>query len=185
MLTEVDYRTGRGTTCACSPEGKGVRRRHDLRDRPFRWRVPYRYCRLRRRFRRRLWLKYLNSGPGAPAFIYVRPDLQARAAPALLGSMGDAAAFAFERSYGPAPGIDCLRVGTAPVLSMVALNAALDVFDGVNMATLGTLDRASEDFVRRIEGECPELQLVSPRDPARRGAQARSASRKAMQRSGR
>ena len=116
--------------------------------------------------------KYLNGGPGAPGFIYVRPDMQACVSPALSGWMGHAAPFAFEPSYRPAPAADRLRVGTPPVLSMAALDAALDVFKGVDMLAVRERSIAlSEDFIRRIEAECPELQLASPRDPTRRGAQ--------------
>ncbi len=68
--------------------------------------------------------------------------------------------------------IDRLRAGTPPVLSMAALDAALDVFDGVDMRAVRQRSIAlGEDFIRRIEAECPELQLASPRDPARRGSQ--------------
>ena len=117
--------------------------------------------------------KYLNGGPGAPAFIYVRPDLQERVAPALSAWMGHDAPFAFEPHYRPAPGIDRMRAGTPPVLSLAALDAALDVFDGVDMHEIRARSIAlSEDFIRRVEAECPELQLASPRDPARRGSQA-------------
>jgi kynureninase len=116
--------------------------------------------------------KYLNGGPGAPAFIYVRPDLQERIAPALSGWMGHAAPFAFELGYRPAPGIDRLRAGTPPVLSLAALDAALEVFDGVDMLALRKRSVAlCEDFIRHVEADCPELQLASPRDPERRGSQ--------------
>jgi kynureninase len=81
------------------------------------------------------------------AFIYVRPDLQPRVAPALSGWMGHAAPFAFELSYRPAPAIERLRAGTPPVLSMAALDAALDVFEGVDMFALRKRSIAlSEDF---------------------------------------
>jgi len=116
--------------------------------------------------------KYLNGGPGAPAFIYVRPDLQDCVAPALSGWMGHAAPFAFELGYRPAPSIDRLRAGTPPVLSLAALDAALDVFEGVNMLALRDRSIAlCEDFIHRIEAECPELKLASPRDPKARGSQ--------------
>ena len=173
MLTEVDYRTGRRHDMRLLTEKAkafGAVMIWDLAHSAGAFPIDLAGCGVD--FAVGCGYKYLNGGPGAPAFIYVRPDLQARAAPALLGWMGHAAPFAFERSYRPAPGIDCLRVGTPPVLSMAALDAALDVFDGVDMAALRERSIVlSEDFIRRIEGECPELQLVSPRDPARRGAQ--------------
>ena len=66
-------------------------------------------------------------------------------------------------SYRPAPAIERLRAGTPPVLSMAALDAALDVFEGIDMFALRKRSIAlSEEFIRRIEAECPELQLASP-----------------------
>ena len=86
--------------------------------------------------------------------------------------MGHAAPFAFELAYRPAPAIDRLRAGTPPILSMAALDAALDVFEGVDMHALQERSIAlSEDFIRRIELDCPELQHASPRNPAQRGSQ--------------
>ena len=115
--------------------------------------------------------KYLNGGPGAPGFVYVA-DLQAGVAPALSGWMGHAAPFAFELGYRPARAIDRLRAGTPSILSMAALDAALDVFEGVDMRTLQKRSIVlSQDFIRRVEADCPELQLASPRDPAERGSQ--------------
>jgi kynureninase len=86
--------------------------------------------------------------------------------------MGHAAPFAFELGYRPAPAIDRLRVGTPPILSMAALDAALDVFESVDMVALRERSIAlSEDFISRIEADCPELQLASPRDSSQRGSQ--------------
>ena len=70
--------------------------------------------------------KYLNGGPGAPAFIYVAPPHAHEAPPALSGWLGHRAPFAFELSYAAGEGIDRMRVGTPPVLAMAALEAALD-----------------------------------------------------------
>jgi len=116
--------------------------------------------------------KYLNGGPGAPAFIYVAPRWQARIEPALTGWLGHAAPFAFELNYRPAAAIDRLRVGTPPVLSLAALDAALDVFEGVDMPALRKRSiELSEAFIRGVEANCPALTLASPRDPALRGSQ--------------
>jgi len=173
MLTEVDYRTGRrhdmrlltGKAKAC-----GAVTIWDLAHSAGAFPVDLAGCDVD--FAVGCGYKYLNGGPGAPAFVYVRPDLQARVAPALSGWMGHAAPFAFEPSYRPGQGVERLRVGTPPVLSMAALDAAMDVFDGVDMLVLWERSIAlSEDFIRRIEADCPELQLASPRDPARRGSQ--------------
>lgn len=117
--------------------------------------------------------KYLNGGPGAPAFVYVaRRHLPGLSQP-LAGWLGHAAPFEFADSYRPAPGIDAMRVGTPPILSMSALDAALDAFEGVDIAALkAKADRLFELFTSKLAAEAPELELVTPRDPERRGSQA-------------
>ena len=116
--------------------------------------------------------KYLNGGPGAPAFIYVRPDIADRIDPALAGWLGHAAPFAFDLDYRPAPGVERMRVGTPPVLQMTALDAALDVWEGVDMDALRAASIAlSERFIAEVAVRCPDLVLASPRDPALRGSQ--------------
>jgi kynureninase len=173
MLTEVDYRTGRKHDMRLITEKAkafGIVTIWDLAHSAGAFPVDLASCEVD--FAVGCGYKYLNGGPGAPAFIYVRTGLQARVAPALSGWMGHASPFAFELSYRPASAIDRLRTGTPPVLSMAALDAALDVFEGVDMLALRERSIAlSEDFIRRIEAECPELQLDSPRDPAWRGSQ--------------
>ena len=121
--------------------------------------------------------KYLNGGPGAPAFIYVRPDLTDGIAPALAGWMGHDAPFAFEQSYRPAGGIERMRVGTPPVLQMSALEMALEAWDGVDMGDLRAASvRLCDLFIAEVEAKCPELTLASPRDAAQRGSQVSFAS---------
>ncbi|MBX3532567.1 MAG: kynureninase [Rhizobiaceae bacterium] len=116
--------------------------------------------------------KYLNGGPGAPAFIYVAPRLAGRARPALSGWFGHEAPFAFELGYRPAPGIERMRVGTPPVIAMVALDAALDAWDNVSMADVRRRSlELSELFIREVEARCPDLALASPREGASRGSQ--------------
>ncbi len=116
--------------------------------------------------------KYLNGGPGAPAFIYVRPDLQQEARPILSGWMGHAEPFAFEAAYRPADSIERMRVGTPPVLQMSALEAALEVWEDVDLADLRAASvRLSQCFIKEVEARCPELELASPRDPSKRGSQ--------------
>lgn len=116
--------------------------------------------------------KYLNSGPGGPAFIYVAPRLAPVVRPALSGWLGHEAPFAFDLDYRPATGIDRMRVGTPPVLQLVALDAALDVWDGVDMQELRAASIAlQQDFIARVEESCSELVLASPRNPAQRGSQ--------------
>jgi kynureninase len=116
--------------------------------------------------------KYLNGGPGAPAFVYCKAEWAKRAAPALAGWMGHAEPFAFDLRYRPGNGISRMRVGTPPILSMAALDAALDVWDGVDMNSVRTRSlELSECFIREVEGRCPWLELVSPRAALLRGSQ--------------
>jgi kynureninase len=116
--------------------------------------------------------KYLNGGPGAPAFIYVAPRHADRAPPALSGWLGHAAPFAFELGYRPGAGIERMRVGTPPVLALAALEAALDVWDMVDMGDLRARSLELTDrFIAGVEATCPELTLATPRDHARRGSQ--------------
>lgn len=116
--------------------------------------------------------KYLNGGPGAPAFLYVRQDLQERIRMPLTGWLGHAAPFAFEPGWRAAPGIGRALVGTPPILSLAALEVGVDL---LLEADIEELRRASialaERFIAGVEARCPALRLVSPRDPARRGSQ--------------
>lgn len=116
--------------------------------------------------------KYLNGGPGAPAFIWVNPRHADAARPILQGWMGHEAPFAFTPDYAPAPGIERMRVGTPPVIAMAALEAALDVWDEVSMDHLRakSVDLTGA-FIAEVEASCPDLLLNSPRDPERRGSQ--------------
>ncbi len=116
--------------------------------------------------------KYLNGGPGAPAFIYVAPEHADIAPPALSGWFGHEAPFAFDLDFRAAPGIERMRVGTPPILQMVALDAALDAWDGVDMNDVRARSiELSEAFIAGVEARCPELTLASPRDPSERGSQ--------------
>ena len=116
--------------------------------------------------------KYLNGGPGAPAFIYVAPDHAEAAPPALSGWLGHAAPFDFDLAYRPGPGVERMRVGTPPVIQMTALDVALDIWDGVDMGALRAASVAlSERFIAGVEAACPDLELASPRDPEARGSQ--------------
>ena len=116
--------------------------------------------------------KYLNGGPGAPAFIYVKLDIADQVAPALSGWLGHDAPFAFEQDYRPAPAIERMRVGTPPVLQMAALEQALKVWDDVDMADLRAASiELSEILIAEVEQHAPQLVLASPRDPERRGSQ--------------
>lgn len=116
--------------------------------------------------------KYLNGGPGAPAFIYVAPRHAGTVNPALSGWLGHEAPFAFDPSYRPGPGIERMRVGTPPVLGLAALDAALDIWDSVDMDALRARSLELTDrFIEGVEAACPTLRLATPRDHALRGSQ--------------
>ena len=116
--------------------------------------------------------KYLNGGPGAPAFIYVAPRHAETVRPALSGWMGHEAPFAFDLDYRAGEGIERMRVGTPPVIALAALDAALDAWDGVSMDDVRKVSVALIDlFIHEVEARCPELTLASPRDGSKRGSQ--------------
>ena len=173
LLTEVDYRTGRRhdmEAITARARGAGAIMIWDLAHSA--GAVPVDLAGCGAEFAVGCTYKYLNGGPGAPAFVYVRPDLIEGVRPALAGWMGHAAPFAFERGYRPAPSIERMRVGTPPVLQMTALEAALTVWEGVDMAELRAASLAlSERFIGEVEARCPALTLASPRDGAMRGSQ--------------
>ena len=116
--------------------------------------------------------KYLNGGPGAPAFIYVRPDLQETVKPALSGWLGHRQPFAFDLNYTAGAGIERMRVGTPPVIQLTALEVAMDLWADVDMAQLRKESIAlQEQFIAEVERDVPQLTLASPREAAQRGSQ--------------
>ncbi len=113
--------------------------------------------------------KYLNGGPGAPSYAYVAPRHLDGLRQPLSGWMGHAAPFEFAAGYRPADGIDALRVGTPPIISMAALDAALDAFTGVDLvAVKAKADALFDLFTTDLP---PEVEFLTPRDPRRRGTQ--------------
>lgn len=116
--------------------------------------------------------KYLNSGPGGPAFIYVAPRHAEKVRPALSGWLGHESPFAFDLDYRPGRGIERMRVGTPPVLQLAALEAALEVWDDVAIADLRARSLELTDaFIAGVEGACPDLELATPREHRLRGSQ--------------
>ncbi|KQY84687.1 kynureninase [Brevundimonas sp. Root1423] len=118
--------------------------------------------------------KYLNGGPGAPAYLFVAKRHQATLRNPLSGWMGHARPFDFVDNYQPAPGMDRWLCGTPPILSLTALDAALDAFDGVDMGQARIKAGALGDlFIERVEARCAAhgLALVGPREAAARGGQ--------------
>ncbi len=118
--------------------------------------------------------KYLNGGPGAPAFVYVRRAHQQDIEQPLTGWLGHAEPFAFGSEYRPAPGMARFQCGTPPVLAFAALEAALTLWEDVDLRALRAKSVAlCELFIARVEADCAGhgLRLVSPREPALRGSQ--------------
>ena len=120
--------------------------------------------------------KYLNGGPGAPAFAWVHPRHAERFWQPLAGWMGHAAPFAFSPHYTPAPGVARYLCGTPPVLSLAALECGVDsVLAAEPLGGLAALRRKSlaltQLFADVVEATCPALRRVSPGEPAARGSQ--------------
>ncbi|MFT6104066.1 MAG: kynureninase [Paracoccaceae bacterium] len=173
MLTQVDYRTGRRHDMAritALAQAKGIVVIWDLAHSAGAFPVELEACRAE--FACGCTYKYLNAGPGGPAFIYVRPDLADTVQPALAGWLGHSDPFAFDPGYRPGAGIARMRIGTPPVLQMAALESALDIWDAVDLYDVRRRSVAlSERFIAGVEATCPELVLVSPREAALRGSQ--------------
>ena len=117
--------------------------------------------------------KYCNGGPGSPGFLYVAARWHEEASTPVRGWFGHARPFAFEDGYEPAPGAERFLDGSPPVLSMAALETALEVFDGVDVTALDA--RAGELtglFIALVDEHLgDQVEIVTPRDPAERGAQ--------------
>ncbi|GGV20094.1 kynureninase [Streptomyces griseoflavus] len=118
--------------------------------------------------------KYLNGGPGSPAFLYVREALQDRFDSPLPGWNSHAEPFGMRPEYEPAAGAVRGRVGTPDILSMLALEAALEVWDGVSVDAVRAKSLALTDFfLECVEAYLPEgrVECVTPRAHAERGSQ--------------
>ena len=117
--------------------------------------------------------KYLNGGPGAPAFAFVRRELQTALETPLPGWLGHAEPFAFASAYEPGPGVDRLLCGTPPILSLASLDAALEAFDGVDLGEVRRKSMALGSlFLDRLENTWADhgLQLASPDGAQQRGS---------------
>ena len=116
--------------------------------------------------------KYLNGGPGAPAFCYVAEKLHKNVRTPLPGWHGHADPFAMSPTYVPAEGIGQLANGTPPMLSLLALEDALGAFADVPAVALRRKGIALTSlFIDLIDERCPELAVASPREADRRGSQ--------------
>ena len=173
LLTEVDYRTGRKHDMAAitaRAHAMGALTIWDLAHSA--GALPVELAACNADFAVGCTYKYLNSGPGGPAFIYVAPRHADVARPALSGWQGHAAPFDFDLGYRPATGAERMRVGTPPILQLAALEASLDIWDTVDMAALRAASLALTDrFIAGVEATCPSLTLATPRNHAQRGSQ--------------
>ena len=116
--------------------------------------------------------KYLNGGPGAPAFGYVAHRHQEAFVNIVPGWNGDAEPFEMADEYRGAPGIDGRRIGTPPLLSLLALEAALEAFDGVAIDEVRSRSLSLTRFLREcIATVLPDATFASAQDDARRGSQ--------------
>ncbi|MCA3562247.1 MAG: kynureninase [Aestuariivirga sp.] len=174
MITEVDYRTARlhdMKAVTATAHAKGALTIWDLAHSA--GATPVQLAACDADFALGCTYKYLNGGPGAPAFLYVKPELQDRVQPPLAGWWGHAAPFAFDPDYRPAPGIIRNQCGTQPILSLAALDAALDVWDGVDMNVLRQKSLAlCKTFIdlaaQRLSAH--GVKVAGPRDMNARGS---------------
>ena len=173
MITEVDYRTGRRHDMAAltaRAHQVGALAIWDLAHSA--GALPVEVAKGGADFAVGCTYKYLNSGPGGPAFIYVAPRHAEVARPALSGWLGHEAPFAFNLDYRPGAGVERMRVGTPPVIQLAALEASLDIWDQVEMADIRVASLALTDrFIAGVEASCPTLTLATPRDHVSRGSQ--------------
>ena len=173
MLTEVDYRTGRRHDMAPltdAAHAAGALTVWDLAHSV--GALPVDLAGTGADFAVGCTYKYLNAGPGAPAFIYVAPGYIEHIRPALSGWLGHESPFAFDLDYRSGPGIERMRVGTPPIIAFAALDAALDIWDEVSIEDVRARSMELSDlFIAEAERRCPELELVSPRAAGDRGSQ--------------
>ena len=173
-LTHVDFRTGRMYDMAAITEGAhaaGALMLWDLCHTAGAVTVDVTACGVD--FAVGCTYKYLNGGPGAPAYAYVANRLHDQLDQPLTGWLGHAEPFALERDYRAAAGIARLRVGSPPIVSMAALDAALDAFEGVSLADLRAKSVALTSlFIDLVDARVgSSVEVVTPRADACRGSQ--------------
>jgi kynureninase len=117
--------------------------------------------------------KYLNAGPGAPAFLYVREELQEELQTPIWGWFGQREQFAMERSYDPEPGIRGFLAGTPPILGLTAVRVGAQLVADAGVASLGKKAMTLTDLIVELHDDWLAplgFELASPRDAERRGA---------------
>jgi kynureninase len=173
MLTEVDYKSGRlhdMKALTAKAHTLGILTVWDLAHSA--GAIPVDLAGCQADFAVGCTYKYLNSGPGGPAFIYVNPAIADRVRPALSGWLGHEAPFAFDLDYRAGAGIERMRCGTPPILQLSSLEAALDIWDMTDMASVRAKSmELTTLFIELVETSCPDLKLASPRNPDKRGSQ--------------
>ena len=115
--------------------------------------------------------KFLNGGPGAPAFVYASEKLQGHLEQPLSGWMGHADPFAFDNQYKPAAGMDRFLAGTPNILSLAALDAALDIYRNIDTNQLFEKAQQLTNFFIELIKQAPELESMGVLSPEHRGAQ--------------
>jgi kynureninase len=117
--------------------------------------------------------KYLNGGPGSPAFAWVHPRHQPAWDQPVTGWFGHADPFGMAREYAPVDGVARMASGTPPVLSLSALDAALDVFDGVGIDVLREASLSLTDlFIDLVDARLGSVfEVITPRVRSLRGSQ--------------
>ena len=116
--------------------------------------------------------KFLNGGPGSPAFIYVRPDLIKKCYPILRGWLGHKAPFDFTNTFEKSASIEMMRIGTPPVIQTAILEKALDIFLDINFNVLREESlKLSDLFIKMVGQMCPDLHVESPLNSFERGSQ--------------
>ena len=175
IITQVDYRTGRMhdmTRMNAAARRAGTRILWDLSHSA--GAVPVALKKSGSELAVGCGYKYLNGGPGAPAYLYVSNTLQADFPTPLSGWFGHSAPFDFSADYNPAAGIGRFQCGTPSILSMIALECGLATFAGVAIIEVRAKSLALSDlFWTLMENHCSEFGFtcVSPRDHPRRGSQ--------------
>ncbi len=174
LLTEVDYRTGERLdmlSLTTRAHDVGALAIWDLAHSAGAFPVELNACQAD--FAIGCGYKYLNGGPGAPAFIFVAREHQNAALPVLSGWMGHAAPFAFDSAYAPAPNIMRFTTGTPPVLALTALSGALELWQefGIEQARAKSLSLTNL-FINAMQPlEVYGFACVTPLEPRLRGSQ--------------